>query len=175
MRNDRPPVMITAVIVAWIAIGLFLVALPFFAWWLGGWRFLSRPSGDVEATALGRTVAQRHGLRPAQAALVQRAVTWGRALEEPELRVAAVDWAQQLVELRRRRRAARRQLRGWLVVVLVLWVTFILARVSFAVAQGRWSDVNWSTVVCYSGGAIAGWRLHTGPGRAIERNSGPPS
>jgi hypothetical protein len=125
---------------AWTAVLLFLVALPLAAWWLGGRRFWSRTSGAPEAEALGRTMAQRHGLQPAETAQVESAVTWGRELQEPRLRTVTVEWAQQLMEIDRRRRAERPQLRGWLVVVLVLWATFIVAGVTFAVAEGRWGE-----------------------------------
>ena len=70
-------------IAAWGAMAFFLVVLPLGAWWLGGRAFLARPNAATEAAALGRTVAQRHGLRPVRAALVQKAVTRGHRLEEP--------------------------------------------------------------------------------------------
>ncbi|CCH88004.1 membrane protein of unknown function [Modestobacter italicus] len=160
-------------IAAWVAIAFFLVVLPLGAWWLGGRSFLDRPNAAAEAAALGRTVAQRHGLRPVQAALVQKAVTWGHRLEEPALRAAAVDLAEQVIDAHRRRRAARPALSGLLVVVLALWLSFVVARLVFAVAAGRWGDVNWSTAVLYAACGWWAWRLHSGPRRAVERNSDP--
>jgi hypothetical protein len=129
----------------------------------------------VEVQALGRIMVQRHGPGPAETTRVQAAATWGRALDEPRLRAATVDWAQQLVEINRRRMAERPQLRGWLIVVLVPWGTGVLARVAFAVAQGRWGDVNWFMVLVYLAFGVQAWRRHTGPQPAIERNSGPPA
>jgi hypothetical protein len=165
--------MITGVLVAWVTIALFLVALPLAAWWLGGRAFLSRPHAGAESEALGRAVAREHRLSTAQAVVVGRAVRWGRVVEDPALRPAAVDWAHRLVELDRRRREERPASRGWLAVLLVAWAALALSWVVLAVAEGRWSDVNWFSVAVYAAAAVAVWRLRTGPRRAIERNGGP--
>jgi hypothetical protein len=165
--------MITGVLLAWVTIALFLVALPLAAWWLGGRAFLARPNAAAEVDAVGRAVTREHRLSTAQAVVVGRAVRWGRVVEDPALRPAAVDWAHRLVELDRRRRDARPQLRRWLVVLLVAWAALVVGRIVVAVAQGRWSDVNWGTVVLYAAAAVVGRRLMTGPRRAIERNGGP--
>ncbi|GAB4079364.1 hypothetical protein GCU67_14985 [Modestobacter muralis] len=162
-------------IIAWLTIGLFLLVLPLAAWWLGGRSALDLPNVAAEGEALARAVAREHGLTTAQAALVGRAVRWGRTVEEPALRPVAVEWAQRLMALDRRRRAARPRLRGWLVVLLVTWASLVVGRVVLAVAQGRWSDVNWLTVALYTAAAVAGWRLRTGPQRAVERNGAPAS
>ena len=162
-------------VIAWLTIGLFLLALPLAAWWLGGRSVLDRSSAAVEGAALARAVVREHGLSTDQAAAVGRAVRWGRAVEDPALRPVAVDWAQRLVDLDRRRREARPQLRGWLVVLLVAWASLVVGRVVLAVAQGRWSDVDWATVAIYTAAAVVGWRLRTGPQRAVERNGVPPS
>jgi hypothetical protein len=166
--------MITAVIIAWGAIALFLVALPLAAWWFGGRRFWNR-TFVVEVDELRRAVAGRHGLRPVDVSRVEAAVTWGRALDTPQLRGAAVDWAHGLVEINQRRRDARPRLRALLVVVLALWLTAVVARVVFAVAQQRWGDVNWLTLVWWTGTGVVLWRMNTGPQRAIELNSGTPA
>ena len=55
----------------------------------------------------------------------------------------------------------------------MLCVTAVLARVVFAVAEGRWGDVNWFTVAMYAVLGAQGWRRLTGPQRAVEHNSDP--
>lgn len=42
-------------------------------------------------------VIRRHGLTPAEAVRIREEVGTGRAFGEPQLRAAAVDWAQQLL------------------------------------------------------------------------------
>ena len=167
--------MIISVFVGWVTIGLFLVALPLAAWWVGGRsRFWRRAEArQVPELDLQQEMARRHGLRPVEAAQVASAVSWGRALDDQRLRAVAVDWARELVERERSRRAARPQLHVWLLVAGVLWTTSIVAFVVFAVAQDRWGDVNWGNVVVYLGIGLVGWRRRTGPERAIQRNIDP--
>lgn len=165
--------MITGVTIAWVTIGLFVVGLPLAAWWLGGRRFWNRTAGIDPLDAVRRTVMARHGLRPVDVPRVESAVTWGRALETDQLRAAAVDWAQQLIEAEQRRRAARPRLRAALLTVFALWATLFVGRLVVLLAQGRWDDVRWSTVVVYGVLLLVGWRLRTAPRRAIERNGGP--
>jgi len=176
-RPATSTAMITAVLIAWAAIALFVIALPLAAWWLGGRRFWLRRDAaagrEAQLARLGQEMVQRHGLTSTEADQVRRAATWGRALAEPRLRTATVAWARRLVEMDERRRAERPQLRTSLVVVVALWAALVLARIVFAVATGRWGDVNWGTVVVYTLFAAQGWRRLTGPQRAIQRNSSP--
>ncbi|WP_147332056.1 hypothetical protein [Geodermatophilus marinus] len=157
---------------AWIALGLIAVGLPLLAWWVGGrafWRRL-RPGAEPDTY---RAVVRRHGLRPAEAAQVEGAVTWGRELADPRLRAAVVDWAQELQRLaeeRRERWAARRLL---VVLVLLAYAGLLGGAVLRSAVRGEWgpllSGAFWALVWVLPGAWLAG-----GPRRAIERNSGPP-
>lgn len=164
--------MITAVLIAWVAVVLFLVLLPLAAWWFGGRRFWTR--GVVsQVDELRRAVARRHSLRPVDVPRVESAVTWGRELADQRLRAAVVDWAECLMDLNRRRRAARPRMSALLGVVLVLWLVAVVTRVTLAVVQHRWGDVNWGTVAVWAVCGASAWWAHTGPRRAVRLNSDP--
>ncbi|MGY1624829.1 hypothetical protein ACI789_21710 [Geodermatophilus sp. SYSU D00965] len=157
--------MSTSVVVAVGFVLLFLVGGPLFAWWLGRRRFWERQSGLLEPH-VSRELAARHGLRPTEFALVDRAATWGREVSDDRLRAAVVDLATQKVGAASRRPAPR----PWLVVLAVVWGAAIAGVVVFAVAQGRWGDVNWVTAAWWGVLAVVGNRWRTGPERAIRRN-----
>jgi hypothetical protein len=106
---------------------------------------------------------------------VASAATWGRRLDTERLREAVVDWAHGLIAINQRRRAARPRLRAALLVVFALWLTTVTLLVVLAIPPGRWGDVNWFTLLWWTAFGVAGRRVHTGPRRAIELNSGTPA
>ena len=155
---------------AWVALAVLLVGLPLTAWWLGGRRFWNRLEPGSEPDRY-RELVRRHALRPTEAAEVESAVTWGRELQDPRLRAAAVDWAQtmQADGLARSARYpwVRRVLLPLAVVGAVLGIVFLVHDV---LAEG-WSalgDHVWALVWLLP----TGW-LAAGPSRAIRRNRGP--
>ncbi|MGY1705502.1 hypothetical protein ACI79C_13105 [Geodermatophilus sp. SYSU D00697] len=126
-----------------VAIGvavLLLVGVPLLAWWVARRRFWSRQSAPLEPH-VSRELIARHGLAPAEYALVDRAATWGREVSDDRLRAAVVDLAAQRVEAAGRRAAPA----PWLVVLVVVWGAVIAGSVAFAVAQGRWGAGATST------------------------------
>ena len=165
--------MIAGVVVALLSVALILVGLPLFAWWVGGRATWGRLKPNVEPD-LYREMVRRHGLHPAEIAQVESAVTWGRELREERLRAAVVEWAQLHQATERQRRDRRPALRTGALLVFVAWGTFLLGYVVFAVAQGRWDDAHWSSVVPWLVVAAAGWLRQRGPARAVRLNRGPP-
>jgi hypothetical protein len=152
-----------------IAVGLvvlLLVGVPLLAWWVGRRQFWTRQAALLEPH-VSRELAARHGLRPTEFDLVERAATWGREVSDDRLRAAVVDLATRKAEAAGRRPAPR----PWLVVVAVVWGAGIAGFAAFAVAQGRWGDVNWVTAAWWVVLAVIGSRWRTGPERAIRRNA----
>lgn len=162
---------------AWVLIALFVVGLPLAAWWVGGRsRFWRRAEArQLPELDLQQQIARQHGLSAAETDQVERAVLRGNGLDEPRLRAAAVDWARRRIDADRQRMQARPRLRSWLLLLGVVWMTGIVAWVAFAVAQGRWDDVNWFTLALYGFLAFRAWRRTTAPERAIARNSDAPA
>jgi len=164
--------MITTVVVAWVALAFLLVALPLAAWWLGGRRFWSRltPGGEPD---LYRELVRRHSLSPGEAAEVESAVSWGRELQDPRLRAAVVDWARSLQADARERSGQHPRIRRVLVPLAVAAGLLVVAGVVHEVRQEGWSAVTdhvWALLWLVP----MAW-LSPRPGRAIKRNSGPPS
>jgi hypothetical protein len=159
--------------VAIVLVLLILVGLPLLAWWVGSRPVLDRlgASADDDPRPL---VVREHGLTLAEADEVERAVTWGRALSEPRLRAAAVDWATRLEAAARRRRARRPPADGWLIVLAVVAGAGAVGYAVFAVVADRWDGLPWVTVVQWLVFSAIGWRRRQGPARAIVLNSGPP-
>ena len=92
-----------------IVVVVLAVGLPLLAWWVGGRRFWNR-AYSTETGELYRRMVREHGLRPAEIAQVEGALTWGRELQDARLRTAVVVWAQELqraAEERRRRHPRR--------------------------------------------------------------------
>jgi hypothetical protein len=152
---------------------LIVVGLPLLVWQLGrrgAWtRMRTRLDADP-ATQLLR----RHGLAGRDAAAVTTAVERGRQLDDPALRRAAVDLARLSLarDEPRRRRASTGQ--RAVVVLAAVWVSLVVADAVFALAFGRFGDVNWFTLVgaalVVSSPVRRGLRLH----RAIELNADRP-
>ncbi|WP_369138274.1 hypothetical protein [Modestobacter versicolor] len=158
---------------AWVVIAVLLVGLPLAAWWVGGRSAFWSRAEARQVPDVHREMVRRHALRPAEAARVEAAVTWGRELEEPRLRAAVVDWAEaRRAELVRwsldHPRAAA--LRVW---VLGLWATLTVAALVFAVVGNRWGDVPWVGAVWWCAGPVAGLFQRRALRRAVELNSDP--
>lgn len=157
-----------------VAVLLVLVGLPLLLWWAAG-LFRRDGSVAVRREAHPRTAAtEAHGLTSGEADRVARAVTWGRALDDPRLRAAAVDWAQRVEAREQRRRERWPQLEGWLVVAVVVAGAGVVAYAVFAVLQDRWGDVGWFSAARWLLFAGAGWRRRQGLARAIALNSDSP-
>ena len=165
--------MITAVVVAWVAVVLLLFALPVLAWWVGARDVWSRQGKRTEPD-LYREMVRRHGLRPAEIAEVEGALTWGRELDDPRLRAAVVDWAQTLQHREEERRARYPRARRVARLLWLVWVVLAIAALAFAVARGEWGRVFntlfWPLVLAWPMSRAVG-----GPRRAIERNSRAPA
>ena len=123
-----------------LVIVLILVGLPLFAFWLGGRRSWSRVEAlHQDAMQQERDWTARHRLTHVEAAAVQRAILWGRGLDDPRLRAAVVDRvrtdsaARRVWEDRHPRSAA---VVRW---VSALWALLLLTAVVFSVAFGEWS------------------------------------
>lgn len=159
-------------IIGLVAVGVILVGLPLAAWWLGGRAFWNRrrPTTDVD---LYRQIVRRHRLHPAEAPRVEAAVTWGRRLDDPRLRAAAVDWARSLQELAAERRERHPRRRRVLLVLAPLYVGGVVAFAVWRVVHGDWD--NLIRLVAYGlTFVVVTFLMVRGPRRAIERNSDPP-
>jgi hypothetical protein len=165
--------MIMGVGVAIVLVLLVLVGLPLLAWWVATRPVLDRLGAGAEEDPRA-LVIQAHALTLAEADEVERAVTWGRALTEPRLRAAAVDWATRLEGAARRRRERRGQLDAWLIVLAVVAGAGAVGYAVFAVVADRGDGLPWVTVVQWLLFSAIGWRRRQGPARAIVLNSGPP-
>ena len=156
-----------------LTVVLLLVGLPLLMFWVGGRRFWNRSYG-TETGDLYRRMVLAHGLRPAEIAQVEGALTWGRELQDERLRAAVVDWAQELQRLvadRRRRHPTRRRV---LLVALLLWAAVVLVIAGVQIAHGDIGPLIRIGVYALLLG-WPGWLAARAPQRAIERNSGPPS
>ena len=150
---------------------VLLVGLPLLVRQLGRqgfWaRLRNRMDADPEAELL-----RRHGLAAREAALVTAAVDRGRELDDPALRRAAVDLAR--LSLSRHQPQGPRSPAGPVVLLLSVWGTLVVADGAFALAFGRFGDVNWFTLVgaafVFSSPIRRGLRLH----RAIALNADRP-
>ena len=157
---------------AWAALAVLVVGLPLAAWWIGGWRFWGRATPGSERDVY-REMVRRHALRPAEAAQVEGAVTWGRELQDPRLRAAVVDWAQALQAEARERSARHPWVRRVALPVLVVAGVLAVAGLVHEVLTEGWAalaDHAWTVLWVL----VVGW-LAPRPRRAIARNSGPPS
>ena len=152
---------------AWTAIGLIGLGLPLLAWWIGGRRLWSRLRPGRESDPWGDTV-RRHGLRPAEVARVRQAVTSGQELPDPRLRAAAVDWAEQELTV------GRAPAPTWVRVLLAVWLTVVVVRIAFLLAEGRAGDVNWVAVIFAIGAAVYVRHRRKALHRAVRLNGGPP-
>jgi hypothetical protein len=156
------------VIAGIVTVVLLLVGLPLLAWWVGGRRFWSRAHG-TETGELYRRMVRAHGLRPGEAAAVERAVTWGRELQDERLRAAVVDWARELQRLTAERRARHPTRRRVLLGLLLAWLLTGLGVAAVQIAHGDLGPLV--RIGIYA--VLLAWpgrRLATGPRRAAERN-----
>ena len=153
---------------------LLVVGLPLLIWQLGRQGYWARLRTRVDADPAAELLRQ-HDLAGREAAAVTAAVERGRELDDPALRRAAVDLARLSL--------ARSQPRGtetsWgarvVVVLAAVWGTLVVADAGFALAFGRFGDVNWFTLVgaalVFSSPIRRGVRLH----RAIALNADRPA
>jgi hypothetical protein len=152
---------------------LILVGLPLLVWQLGRQGTWSRVRTRLDADPATQLL-RRHGLAGREAAAVTTAVERGRQLEDPALRRAAVDLAR--LSLARDEPRRQRASTGQRVVVglVAVWASLVVADAVFALAFGRFGDVNWFPLVgaalVVSSPVRRGLRLH----RAIELNADRP-
>jgi hypothetical protein len=124
-----------------VAVVVLLVGLPLAAVWWSRRAFWSRLRAGRDRDPFGDTM-RRHRLGPAAMARVENAVVWGTRLEDPAERAAVVDLAragQSAPPTTRTRTLA--------VLVVVAWLTAVVAGAVWATVEGRWGDVPWTTLV----------------------------
>ena len=153
---------------------LILVGLPLLIWQLGrqgAWARLRTRLDADPATQLLR----RHGLAGREAAAVTAAVERGRQLQDPVLRRAVVDLARLSLARDEPRRQQLSTGQRVVAVLVAVWVSLVVADAVFALAFGRFGDVNWLTLagagLVVSSPVRRGLRLH----RAIELNADRPA
>jgi len=165
--------MINTVFLAWVLVVALLVALPALAWWVGARDVWSRPSKRTEPD-LYREMVRRHALRPAEAAQVEGAVTWGRELPDPRLRAAVVDWAVSLQRMAAQRRAGHPRARQLGRLLCGSWLVLGTGALVFQLVHGNWRGLLdaliWPLVWAYPG-----YRVATAQRRAIRLNAGAPA
>ncbi|TQN42959.1 hypothetical protein FHU33_2378 [Blastococcus colisei] len=154
---------------AWLTIALLLVGAPLLAWWLGGRTFWARLRPGRDPDPWG-DVVRRHRLSAGEAARLGREVARGVRFDDERQRAAAVDLAGLLLGQGLFPDGASRTQRV-LVVVLVLWLTAVLARVVFLLVSGRPQDVNWVTVLIWAGAILWHRTRRRGLRRTIALNS----
>jgi hypothetical protein len=161
-----------------VAVVVIAVGLPLAAFWVGGRRFWGRLRGRSYAGerqgVLYRDMVRKHHLRPAEIAQVEGAVTWGRRLEDPRLRLAVVDWAQALRADADIRRAAHPRRRRLLLVLLVVWVGAVVTAIALGIGSRDWGGLARTLVYALVFG-LPGYLAQRGPRRALELNSDPPT
>jgi hypothetical protein len=158
--------MIGAVVVAWVVVIALLLALPALAWFIGGRRSWNRLTPKAEPDRY-RELVRRHGLRPAEAAEVEDAVSWGRELQDPRLRAAVVDWVRSSRPTPARRPPTPRQRR---LAVAALAVVLLAAGVGVHALAG-WDAVVMLGIALVTG-EVTDRVLGRGPAQALRRNGG---
>ena len=161
--------MIGAVVLAWVVVGSLVFVLPAVAWWVGSREGWNRVSTKVEPD-LYREMVRRHSLRPAEAAEVEGAVTWGRELRDPRLRAAVVDWVESSRPARDPDSRPRPRWQRWLVLLAV--VAYVVGVSAMAFRVGGWSGLL-VVAVFVGSGPVVDRLVGRGPARALERNRGP--
>jgi hypothetical protein len=159
---------------AWLIIGLLVLGLPLFAFWVGGRRSWVRIEAlHQDAMQQDRDWTTRHRLSPADAAAVQKAVVWGRALDDPRLRAAAVDRLRTDLAARRTWQERHPRWTGIARWLAGLWASALLVAVIGAVISGTWPSV----LPIYVAGAVVSVVValvqRRNQRRAIELNSPP--
>ena len=152
---------------------LLVVGLPLLVWLLARRGASSNLRTRLDADPATQLL-RRHGLAGRDAAAVTAAVERGRQLQDPALRRAAVDLARLSLARDEPRRSQASTGQRAVVVMVAVWVSLVVVDAVFALAFGRFGDVNWFTLV---GAALVvssplrrGLRLH----RAIELNADRP-
>lgn len=158
--------MIGAVVAAWVVVGTCLVVLPALAWWVGGRARWDRLTPRSEPD-LYRELVRRHALRPAEAAEVESAVTWGRELQDPRLRAAVVDWVRSTRPVPEPGRRGRPRWQLALAWSFVLGLPAGLCALAFRL--GGWDGLLFVVVVLV-GGQLLDRLVGRGPQRALRRN-----
>jgi len=151
---------------AWVIIGLLVLGVPLLAWWIAGRPVWGRLRPGAEADPW-RDAMRRYRLTPQDTAKVESAVGWGRRLDDPSLRPAAVAWAQSVLDQQAARRA-RRPL--W---VRVIGTALILIALGVAVAWqvGGDDEFPWGVIVYWLLSGLLGYWTASAPRRAIRLNS----
>lgn len=151
---------------AWVIIGLLVLGLPLLAWWVGGRRVWGRLRPGAEPDPW-RDAMREYRLTPQETATVESAVNWGRRLEDPRLRFAAVAWARAQLE----RKAALRSGRPtWLRRLVVALLVAALGAVTFWwVHEG--ADFPWWLLLYSLLSTVGSAWLESAPRRAVRLNS----
>jgi hypothetical protein len=161
---------------ALIAILVLLVGLPLLFWWIGGRRTWSRlDARGLAAGRLSQEAVARHGLRGGEVDEVRTAMAQGRALDDPRLRAAVVDWAgEELASIDGRRFGVLRTRAGIVGTGAVLTVLLAVATVLTVTADDgvRWTQWvllvgNWLTTALL---LLLPFLQRRALQRAIERN-----
>jgi hypothetical protein len=152
---------------------LIVVGLPLLLWQLGRQGYWTRLRTRVAADPAAELL-RRHDLAAREAAAVTTAVERGRELEDPALRRAAVDLARLSLARSQPRGSETSGVSRVVVLLAAVWGTLVVADAVFALAFGRFGDVNWFTLVgaalVFSSPIRRGLRLH----RAIALNADRP-
>ena len=153
---------------------LIVVGLPLFLWQLGRQGYWTRLRTRVAADPAAELL-RRHDLAAREAAAVTTAVERGRELDDPVLRRAAVDLARLSLTRSQPSGSGTSWGSGIVVLLAAAWGTLVVADAGFALAFGRFGDVNWftlmGTALVFSSPIRRGVRLQ----RAIALNADRPA
>jgi hypothetical protein len=158
-------------VTAGLAILLILVGLPLLAWWLGG----RKRWATIDARGRDQMKAEHdwmrsHRLDHREVAEVDRAVAWGRAVEDVRLRAAVVERARMVQDAERAWQESRPRLHAAMRWLGIIWLLLLITAFVFAVSSADWPAGLSFYLLAAGGSFVAGWLRRRNLRRAVVLN-----